>query len=222
MIISVTGSPVTVVFFARRSTIIHYLRLIMVENYNKNFEKVMKKNFTNIFILSILEKGPSHGYKIGNEIEKRSLGMWNPSASTLYWILNNLREKGFIRLLEEDKVKKVYEITDMGEEALRLMKATQKKIRNTYRRFLAASIDIRDSSDLEELERFDEIPSIQVLPTALRPERFKGNISLNERIILLETKKAALVETRDRMDEYIKDFDNTILKLRNELDKQEN
>ena len=193
----------------------------MVENYNKNFEKVMKKNFTNIFILSILEKGPSHGYKIGNEIEKRSLGMWNPSASTLYWILNNLREKGFIQLLEKDKIKKVYEITDMGKEALRLMKLTQRKIRNTYRRFLAASIDIRDSSDVEELERFDEIPSIQVLPTALRPERFDGNISLSERIHLLEVKKTALVETRDRMDEYIKDFDETILKIKNELDKQE-
>lgn len=193
----------------------------MVENYNKNFEKVMKKNFTNIFILSILEKGPSHGYKIGNEIEKRSLGMWNPSASTLYWILNNLREKGFIQLLEEDKIKKVYEISDTGKEALRLMKITQRKIRNTYRRFLAASIDIRDSSDLEELERFDEIPSIQVLPTALRPERFEGNITLNERIQLLESKKAALVETRDRMNEYIKDFDETILKIKNELDKPE-
>lgn len=194
----------------------------MVENYNKNFEKVMKKNFTNIFILSILEKSPSYGYKIGNEIEKRSLGMWNPSASTLYWILNNLREKGFIKLLEEDKVKKVYEITDMGKEALRLMKLTQRKIRNTYRRFLAASIDIQDSSDIEELERFDEIPSIQVLPTALRPERFEGNISLSEKIHLLEVKKAALVETRDRMEEYIKDFDETILKLNNELDKQKN
>ena len=193
----------------------------MVENYNKNFEKVMKKNFTNIFILSILEKGPSHGYKIGNEIEKRSLGMWNPSASTLYWILNNLREKGFIQLLEKDKIKKVYEITVMGKEALKLMKLTQRKIRNTYRRFLAASIDVRDSSDLEELERFDEIPSIQVLPTALRPERFEGNISLSERIHLLEVKKTALVETRDRMDEYIKDFDETILKIKNKLDKQE-
>ncbi len=194
----------------------------MVENYNKNFEKVMKKNFTNIFILSILEKSPSHGYKIGNEIEKRSLGMWNPSASTLYWILNNLREKGFIKLLEEDKIKKVYEITDTGKEALRLMKLTQRKIRNTYRRFLAASIDIQDSSDIEELERFDEIPSIQVLPTALRPERFEGNISLSERIHLLEIKKAALVETRDRMEEYIKDFDKTISKLNSELDKQRN
>ena len=194
----------------------------MVENYNKNFEKVMKKNFTNIFILSILEKSPSHGYKIGNEIEKRSLGMWNPSASTLYWILNNLREKGFIKLLEEGKIKKVYEITDTGKEALRLMKLTQRKIRNTYRRFLAASIDIQDSSDIEELERFDEIPSIQVLPTALRPERFEGNISLSERIHLLEIKKAALVETRDRMEEYIKDFDKTISKLNSELDKQKN
>ena len=182
----------------------------------------MKKNFTNIFILSILEKGPSHGYKIGNEIEKRSLGMWNPSASTLYWILNNLKEKGFIRLLEEDNKKKVYEISDTGKEALRLMKITQRKIRNTYRRFLAASIDIRDSSDLEELERFDEIPSIQVLPTALRPERFEGNITLSERINLLEVKKAALVETRDRMNEYIKDFNDTISKIKNELDKQKN
>ncbi|MFX1350024.1 MAG: PadR family transcriptional regulator, partial [Promethearchaeota archaeon] len=111
----------------------------MVEDYNKNFEKVMKKNFTNIFILSILERGPSHGYKIGNEIEKRTLGMWNPSASTLYWILNNLREKGFIKILKEDKNKKVYEISDTGKEALRLMKLTQRNIRNTYRRFLAAS-----------------------------------------------------------------------------------
>jgi len=182
----------------------------------------MKKNFTNIFILSILEKGPSHGYKIGNEIEKRSLGMWNPSASTLYWILNNLKEKGFIRLLEEDNKKKVYEISDTGKEALRLMKITQRKIRNTYRRFLAASIDIKDSTDLEELERFDEIPSIQVLPTALRPERFEGNITLSERINLLEVKKAALVETRDRMNEYIKDFNDTISKIKNELDKQKN
>ena len=193
----------------------------MVENYNKNFEKVMKKNFTNIFILSILERGPSHGYKIGIEIEKRTLGMWNPSASTLYWILNNLREKGFIKLLEEDKNKKVYEISDTGKEALRLMKLTQRKIRNTYRRFLAASIDNIDTIDSEDLERFDEIPSIQVLPTALRPERFKGNLTPNERIQLLESKKVAFIETRDRMNDYIKDFNNTILKIKKELDNEE-
>jgi len=193
----------------------------MVENYNKNFEKILKKNFTNIFVLSILEKGPSHGYKIGNEIEKRTLGMWNPSASTLYWILNNLRDKGFIKLIEQEKNKKVYEISDTGKETLRLMKLTQRKIRNTYRRFLAASIENKYSNDLEEVEHFEEIPSIQVLPTALRAERFKGNLSLDERLLLLESKKAAIVETRDRMNEYINDFDETILKIKNELEKQQ-
>ncbi|HUW91201.1 MAG TPA: PadR family transcriptional regulator [Candidatus Nanopelagicaceae bacterium] len=193
----------------------------MVENYHKNFEKILKKNFTNIFVLSILEKGPSHGYKIGNEIEKRTLGMWNPSASTLYWILNNLRDKGFIKLIEQEKNKKVYEISDTGKETLRLMKLTQRKIRNTYRRFLAASIENKYSNDIEELEHFEEIPSIQVLPTALRAERFKGNLSLDEKLLLLESKKAAIVETRDRMNEYINDFDETILKIKNELDKEQ-
>ncbi|MFW9821106.1 MAG: PadR family transcriptional regulator [Candidatus Thorarchaeota archaeon] len=192
----------------------------MVENYNKNFEKVMKKNFTNIFILSILEKEPSHGYKIGNEIEKRTLGMWNPSSSTLYWILNNLREKGFIRIVEEDKNKKIYEISDTGKEALRLMKLTQRNIRNTYRRFLAASIDNTNTIDSDDLERFDNIPSIQVLPTALKPERFKGNLTPEEKILLLESKKSAFIETRDRMNEYIKDFDETILKIRKELENK--
>ncbi len=193
----------------------------MVEDYNKNFEKVMKKNFTNIFILSILERGPSHGYKIGNEIEKRTLGMWNPSTSTLYWILNNLREKGFIKIFKEDKKKKVYEISDIGKEALRLMKLTQRNIRNTYRRFLAASIDQGTAIDSDDLERFDDIPSIQVLPMALKPERFKGNLAPKERIQLLEAKKIVFIETRDRMNEYIKDFDKTISKIRKEMDEKE-
>jgi len=147
--------------------------------------------------------------------------MWNPSASTLYWILNNLRDKGFIKLIEQEKNKKVYEISDTGKETLRLMKLTQRKIRNTYRRFVAASVENKYSNDLEELEHFEEIPSIQVLPTALRAERFKGNLSLDERLLLLESKKAAIVETRDRMNEYINDFDETILKIKNELDKQQ-
>ena len=193
----------------------------MVEDYNKNFEKVMKKNFTNIFILSILERGPSHGYKIGNEIEKRTLGMWNPSASTLYWILNNLREKGFIKILKEDKNKKVYKISDTGKEALKLMKLTQRNIRTTYRRFLAASIDQGSAIDSDDLERFDDIPSIQVLPMALKPERFKGNLTPKEKIQLLEAKKVAFIETRDRMNEYIKDFEETILKIKKEMEEQE-
>ncbi len=193
----------------------------MVENYHKNFEKVLKKNFTNIFVLTIIEKEPSHGYKIGNEIEKRTLGMWKPSASTLYWILNNLREKGFIRLIKEDKNKKIYQITDTGRETLKLMKLTQRKVRKSYRRFLSTSIVDNGSVNEEELEHFDDVPSIQMLPTALRPDRFNGDLTLSEKLYLLETQRASIIENRDRMNDYIKDFDETILKIKNELDNEE-
>jgi len=191
----------------------------MVENYHKNFEKVMKKNFTNIFILSILEKEPSYGYKIGNEIEKRTLGMWTPSASTLYWILNNLREKKFIEILKEDKHKKIYQITDMGKQTLKLMKQTQRKIRKSYRRFLTTSIVNNGSIDSEELKYFDDVPSIQMLPTAMKPDKFEGDLTLIERIKLLEAQRDSIAENRDKMNDYIKDFDETILKLKEELEK---
>ncbi|UCC18813.1 MAG: helix-turn-helix transcriptional regulator [Promethearchaeota archaeon] len=193
----------------------------MVENYHKNFEKVLKKNFTNIFVLTILEKEPSHGYKIGIEIEKRTLGMWKPSASTLYWILNNLKEKGFIRLFKEDKNKKIYQITDTGRETLRLMKITQRKIRKSYRRFLTTSIVNNGTVDEEELEHFNDVPSIQMLPTALRPDKFNGDLTLSERLNILEIQRASIIENRDRMNDYIKDFDKAILKIKKELDNEE-
>ena len=191
----------------------------MAENYHKNFEKVLKKNFTNIFVLSILEKGPSHGYKIGQEIEKRTLGMWTPSSSTLYWILNNLKEQGFIKIVEEKKNKKIYEITPLGKETYRIMKQTQRKIRKTYRHFLTTSIINGGSIDPEELELFDDVPNIQMLPTALKPEKNGKDLTLNEKIQILEAQRASIIENRDRMNDYIQDFEKAISKLREELEK---
>jgi len=191
----------------------------MAENYHKNFEKVLKKNFTNIFVLSILEKGPSHGYKIGQEIEKRTLGMWTPSSSTLYWILNNHREQGFIKTVEKKKNKKIYEITPLGKETYRIMKQTQRKIRKTYRHFLTTSIINGGSIDPEELELFDDVPNIQMLPTALKPEKNGKDLTLNEKIQILEAQRASIIENRDRMNDYIQDFEKAISKLREELEK---
>ncbi|MFX1365741.1 MAG: PadR family transcriptional regulator [Promethearchaeota archaeon] len=192
----------------------------MVENYHKNFEKVVKKNFINIFILSILEKGPSHGYKIGREIEKRTLGIWEPRASTLYWILNNHREKGFIKLIEDDKNRKVYKITDKGRETLKLMKQTQRNIRKAYRHFLTSSLINGGSIDIEELEHFNEVPNIQMLPIALKVDKFNGKLTLNEKLQILEKMRTSIIENRDHLNKYITDFDNTILQIKNELDKE--
>ncbi len=192
----------------------------MVETYHKNFEKVLKKNFINIFVLSILEISPSHGYKIGLEIEKRTLGMWKPTASSLYWILNNQREKGFIRIKEEEKNKRIYEITDMGKQALKLMKQSQRKIRKTYRRFLSSAIQNGGSVDIEELKLYEDVPNIQMLPTAMKPDKFKGDLTLQERLKLLEDMRVSIKENVDRMNGYIKDFDEIITKLKEEMKKK--
>ncbi len=192
----------------------------MVETYHKNFEKILKKNFINIFVLSILEISPSHGYKIGLEIEKRTLGMWKPTASSLYWILNNQREKRFIRIKEEEKNKKIYEITDMGKQALKLMKQSQRKIRKMYRRFLSSAIQNGGSVDIEELKLYEDVPNIQMLPTAMKPDKFKGDLTLQERLKLLEDMRVSIKENVDRMNGYIKDFDETITKLKEEMKKK--
>ena len=73
----------------------------MAEEIADNFEKAMKKGFLGTFILMVLEVEPSHGYKIGKAIEEQTLGVWEPPASTLYTVLNNLVEQGLISVKEE-------------------------------------------------------------------------------------------------------------------------
>ena len=146
--------------------------------------------------------------------------MWKPTASSLYWILYNQREKGFIQIKEEEKNKKTYEITDMGRQALKLMKQSQRKIRKTCRRFLSSAIQNGGSIDIEELEHYEDMPNIQMLPTAMKPDKFKVDLTLEERLKLLEDIKASIKENIDRMKGYIKDFDDTILKIKEEISKK--
>ena len=54
----------------------------MVEEITDNFEKAMKKGFLSILILAVLEKNPTHGYKILKQIEKKTLGVWKPPSSS--------------------------------------------------------------------------------------------------------------------------------------------
>jgi len=82
----------------------------MVENIVNKFEKTMKKGFVNIFVLLALNKEPTYGYQIKKLIEDRTFGFWSPSDSTMYTILNNLREKGLIRqsdIQDSDDTRKV-------------------------------------------------------------------------------------------------------------------
>ena len=69
----------------------------MAEKIAEKFENAMKTGFISALILIVLEKNPSYGYKVGKEIEKRTLGLWDPPTSTIYTVLKVMTEKGMIK-----------------------------------------------------------------------------------------------------------------------------
>ena len=68
----------------------------MVENIAGKFEKAMKKGFISTLALMVLENEPMHGRQIKKAIEDRTFGGWEPTDSTIYTILKDLREKNLI------------------------------------------------------------------------------------------------------------------------------
>lgn len=71
-----------------------------------------------LYLLSLLEAGPRHGYEVIRALQERFDGLYTPSAGTVYPRLQRLEEEG---LIVRDEVsgsspgrKVVYRITDAG------------------------------------------------------------------------------------------------------------
>lgn len=102
----------------------------MSQNSERTVEKdVVKtlrslgKGFLKISTLLLLLEGEKHGYKIIQEIAKRSMGLWKPSPGSLYPVLRYLETLGYVTVKRYHcgaKVRKVYSITDKGEKFISL------------------------------------------------------------------------------------------------------
>lgn len=80
------------------------------------------KGTTKTLVLAILREGPSHGYAITFEIEKRTGSAVKFRQGTLYPILHELERDGMIvgewRVFGNERPKKTYTITDLGRAEL--------------------------------------------------------------------------------------------------------
>jgi DNA-binding PadR family transcriptional regulator len=129
-----------------------------------SFEVAMKKGFMSGLILLVLQNEPCHGYKILKEIEKRTLGVWHPSSSNIYPLLDSLSEKGLIECIEVDdagRQKKVYAITSKGENALKIIIQKHSMMVDSIRSIILSTIgitDVHDPSFLEDLEKLISYP----------------------------------------------------------------
>lgn len=66
-----------------------------------------------LYLLSLLDEGPRHGYDIIQALSDRTGGTYTPSAGTIYPRLSKLEEEGLVTKTVDGR-KSVYEITDAG------------------------------------------------------------------------------------------------------------
>ncbi|MBY8987093.1 MAG: PadR family transcriptional regulator [Candidatus Lokiarchaeota archaeon] len=152
----------------------------MVENIAGKFEKAMKKGFISTLVLMVLEKEPMHGRQIKKAIEDRTFGGWEPTDSTIYTILKDLREKKLITPIDipgTDEKTIAYEITYDGKNTLEIMMKKEQEIRESMRSIITSTFGIKDELNSTELNEFfdqrspfsrvahkpDEIETLQVL-----------------------------------------------------------
>jgi len=70
-----------------------------------------------LYLLSLLDEQPRHGYELIQALEQRFGGTYVPSAGTIYPRLAKLVEEGLITKREDGR-RSVYDITDAGRAEL--------------------------------------------------------------------------------------------------------
>lgn len=66
-----------------------------------------------LYLLSLLESGPKHGYELITALEDRFGGTYRPSPGTIYPRLARLEEEGLVRRVDDGR-KSTYDLTDAG------------------------------------------------------------------------------------------------------------
>lgn len=71
------------------------------------------------YILYCLQQ-PQHGYGIGQQVKQMTGGELVISAGTMYGTLSKMEKDGLIAFVREEEKRKLYQITSLGTELLKL------------------------------------------------------------------------------------------------------
>jgi len=69
-------------------------------------------------VLALLAEQPRHGYELIKALEDRTGGAYRPSPGVIYPLLSMLEDEGFIRPVEAEGGRKLFEVTEAGKQAL--------------------------------------------------------------------------------------------------------
>lgn len=92
-----------------------------VEKENKAVGQVFTKGLLPLYVLQILSITPTNGNDISTQIGKKTNGLWIPSTGGIYPLLKRFEKEDLVEGKWEDKnnkIQKVYTITENGKENL--------------------------------------------------------------------------------------------------------
>jgi DNA-binding PadR family transcriptional regulator len=95
---------------------------------DQHIKKVYVPMTETAFYILLCLREPNHGYGIVQTVEKLTEGTIRLAPGTMYGSLSKMEKDGVIRLIREEDKRKIYQITDLGEEVLALEIARIEKL----------------------------------------------------------------------------------------------
>ncbi|MBE6064040.1 PadR family transcriptional regulator [Clostridium cochlearium] len=92
-----------------------------IEKENKAVGQVFTKGLLPLYVLHILSLSPTNGNDIATQIGKKTNGLWIPSTGGIYPLLKKFEKENLVVGKWDDKnnkMQKIYTITEKGKEAL--------------------------------------------------------------------------------------------------------
>lgn len=97
---------------------------------DQHIKKVYVPMTETAFLILLCLRSPNHGYGVVQSVEKLTDGAIKLTPGTMYGSLSKMEKDSVIRFVREEDKRKLYQITELGEELLRL---ELKRIERLYR-----------------------------------------------------------------------------------------
>jgi DNA-binding PadR family transcriptional regulator len=168
----------------------------MAEDMINQFDIQMRRGVISFLVLKILQEQSCHGYKLIEEISKRTQGFWKPTSSTIYPLLRKMKNKGLIRQIKDkdpESTKKVYELTEEGVKVIDKMNQKRKERQKMMQEFLSTPSEESDEDSFREPPFFGMGAGMDKINPEKRIKEFLGDLPDVQKLTILENMKNRLL-----------------------------
>ena len=89
---------------------------------SQSYVRQLLRGVVELLLLFIIDELPMHGYEIARELDRRSQGYFNLTASTIYSALRRLESRGLVlsswQQVARKQKRRYYELTEKGRQIL--------------------------------------------------------------------------------------------------------